>query len=258
MKLDTNIEIRHSFSRKGLVVLACLVVWYLVSKMQIINPFFFPDPIVTLRRLGTLLGEISIWKDVLSTFRRILISFIIASGAGISLGFILGLSEKMYRNIEPTIEFLRSVTPLSIFPLFLIILGIGDSSKIGVAAWSGALLILFNTTYSMINSRKSRILVAQVMGGGTRDIFRHVIIYESLPQIIVGLRTAMSWIIAVIIATEMFVGTSIGLGHRILDFQIMYDIPAVYASILLCGIMGYIINLIFVMIEKKWVHWKGK
>ncbi|MGK7908839.1 MAG: ABC transporter permease, partial [Synechococcus sp.] len=86
-------------------------------------------------------------------------------------------------------------------------------------------------------------------------IFLDVMFFETLPQTFIGLRTAVSLTLVVIIVAEMFVGSINGMGHRIIDAQIVYDMEQMYASIIATGLMGYGLNLIFLSLEKRFVHW---
>jgi len=57
---------------------------------------------------------------------------------------------------------------------------------------------------------------------------------------------------------EMFIGTNVGLGHRILDAQLVYKIPEMYSAIIITGIIGFLINKLFILLEKRVIHWSGR
>ena len=120
------------------------------------------------------------------------------------------------------------------------------------------LIIIFNTAHGVMNVKNSRVLAAKIMGATKSQIFKWILFWESLPQTFIGLRSAISLSLVVIIVTEMFIGTTSGLGRRIIDSQITYEIPTMYAVILLTGIIGYLLNLVFLLIEKRLIHWMGK
>ncbi len=96
------------------------------------------------------------------------------------------------------------------------------------------------------------------MGATKTQIFKSVLFWESLPQTIVGFRMAVSLSLVVIIVTEMFIGTNVGIGQRIIDFQYTYDVKGMYAVILLAGLIGYLCNVSFVLVEKRFTHWIGE
>ena len=123
-------------------------------------------------------------------------------------------SEKLYRSVEFVVDFFRSTPATAMFPLFLLIFGIGDFAKIAVAAFAAWLVVVFNVAYGVMNARQTRILAARVMGASSWRVFRDVMFFESLPQTFVGLRMAVSVALVVIIVAEMFIGSSDGLGRR--------------------------------------------
>ncbi|MGA7323560.1 MAG: ABC transporter permease subunit [Rhodomicrobium sp.] len=185
-------------------------------------------------------------------------AFAIAALAGVPLGIIIGSSRRIYSSIEFLIDFFRSTPATAMFPLFMIIFGLGDFSKIAVAAFAAWLVVLFNVAYGVMNSRPTRMLAARVMGASRLRIFKDVTFYECLPQTFVGLRTAVSMALVVIVVAEMFIGSDNGLGKRIIDSQITFDLPQLYGTILVAGVLGYGLNMFFLTLEKWLVHWQGR
>ena len=196
--------------------------------------------------------------DLLETVRRTLEAFAIAACLGVPLGIVIGSSVQVYRSLEFPIDFFRSTPATALFPLFMIIFGLGDGAKVAVAGFSAMLIIVFNVAYGVMNARPTRMLAARVMGTSRLRIFRDVTFFESLPQTFVGVRTAVSLALVVIIVAEMFIGSDNGLGRRIIDSQITFDMPGLYATILLAGALGYALNLFFLTLEARLVHWAGR
>jgi ABC-type nitrate/sulfonate/bicarbonate transport system permease component len=200
----------------------------------------------------------SLWPDLQSTGLRTAYAFLIAAVVGIPIGVILGSNPAIYRSTEVVIDFFRSTPATALFPLFLLVFGIGEGSKVAIAAFSAWLVIVFNTAYGVINARKTRILAARVMGASNFRVLRDVMFYESLPQTFIGLRLGVSYALVVIIVAEMFIGSSSGMGRRIIDAQQIYDLAQMYGSIIATGLMGYLVNLAFLCVEKSFVKWSGK
>lgn len=235
-----------------------IAVWEFATWMCLVDAFFLPDPWMVIKTMLDLLASGAIIGDIVATIERVGLSFMIAIAIGIPVGLMLGGSERIYRSVEFIIDFFRSIPATALFPLFLLVFGITDVSKIAVAAFASALIIIFNTAYGVMHARKSRTLAVRIMGASRTQIFRLVTFWESLPQTFIGLRSAVSLSLVIVIVTEMFIGTSVGLGRRIIDAQITYEIPTMYAVILLTGIIGYALNLFFVLIEKRYLHWSGR
>ena len=145
-----------------------------------------------------------------------------------------------------------------VFPLFLVLFGVGDRTKISVAAFGAALVILFNVAYGVMNARKTRLLAAKAMGASRLRILIDVMLLESLPQTFVGLRNGVSLALVIVVVAEMFIGSTDGLGNRVFEAQQLFAMPDMYAAIFAAGALGYGLNLLFLLVERRFVHWAGK
>ncbi|MFG1239471.1 ABC transporter permease [Xanthobacter autotrophicus DSM 597] len=237
--------------------LALFLIWYGVFAAGLVTPKLLPSPVRTLQAIWENMGA-GLGQDFLYTLERTLHAFALAALLGVPLGIVVGASEKVYRSIEFLIDFFRSTPATAMFPLFMIIFGLGDFSKISVAAFAAFLVILFNVAYGVMHARPTRVLAARVMGASRLRVFKDVMFYESLPQTFIGLRTGVSMALVVIVVAEMFIGSDNGLGKRIIDSQITFDLPQLYGTILVSGILGYGLNLVFLATEKLLVHWSGR
>jgi NitT/TauT family transport system permease protein len=234
------------------------VLWYLLVASGSINKVLLPAPTDTLAHLGKVLFGGGMFKDVYATVIRTLSAFGLAALIGVPVGIALGSSETAYRSVEFLIDFFRSTPSSALIPLFLLIFGINDTNKIAIAAFAAVLVILFNSAYGVMSARKTRIMAAKVMGVSRWHIFRDVLLLESLSQTFVGLRNGISMALVIVIVAEMFIGSENGLGHRIIDAQQVLNVKDMYASILITGALGYLLNVAFLLTEKKFVHWSGK
>jgi NitT/TauT family transport system permease protein len=239
-------------------VFGLILVWYIGYWMRIVDPVLLPPPDAAFRALwkgmtgGRLLFDF--WQTVIRTFTAIAVASVIA----IPLGIVLGSSERLYRSVEFVIDFFRSTPASAMFPLFLVIFGVGNATKIYVASFGAALVILFNVAYGVMNARKTRILAARVMGASRWQVMKDVVLMESLPQTFVGLRNGVSLALVIVVVAEMFIGSVDGLGFRVFEAQQLFDMPDMYAAIFAAGALGYGLNILFLMIEKSFVHWSGK
>ncbi|MBD1918317.1 ABC transporter permease subunit [Leptolyngbya sp. FACHB-60] len=251
-------EALTSFLVANVGTLIVIGIWWVIASLELINPVLLPTPIETFKSLFASVFSGDLIKDFWLTLYRSLYAFIIAVVVGVPVGILLGSNEKIYRSFEFLIDFFRSTPATAMFPLFLVVFGIGDFSKIAVAAFAGALIIFFNVAYGVMNTKKTRVMAAKVMGVPSWRIFVDVTFLETLPQTFIGLRTAISLALVVIIVAEMFIGSTHGMGQRIIDSQQVFDMPQMYASIIATGVMGYTLNQIFLIAENKFVHWKGR
>lgn len=238
--------------------LLLLALWQLAISAHWVKPVLLPPPGETLEFLWQAFASGSIWPDLQATVWRTLASFGIAVAIGLPLGVMLGSAEGAYRSVEFVIDFFRSTPSSALIPLFMLIFGITDLNKIAIASFGAMLIVLFNSAYGVMNAKKTRLMAAQIMGVSRWHVFKDVMLMESLPQTFVGLRSAVSMALVIVIVAEMFIGSETGLGHRIIDAQQIFNVKDMYTSILVTGALGYGLNLVFMLTEKKLIHWSGK
>jgi len=237
--------------------LLLFALWELVISARWIKPVLLPPPGETLAYLWSTVASGAIGPDLLSTLYRTLAAFGIAVLVGVPLGVLLGSSELAYRSVEFVIDFFRSTPSSALIPLFMLIFGITDINKVAIASFGAMLIVLFNSAYGVMNAKKTRVMAAQIMGVSRWHVFKDVMLMESLAQTFVGLRSAVSMALVIVIVAEMFIGSETGLGHRIIDAQQVFNVKDMYSSILITGALGYLLNLAFLLVEKKLIHWSG-
>ncbi|WP_432728987.1 ABC transporter permease [Variovorax sp. W6] len=234
------------------------IVWDLVVRLGFIKPILLPTPADTIAALITGLAGGPLLTDFAMTVWRTVQAFVIAAVVGVPLGVLLGSNEKAYRSVEFLIDFFRSTPSSALIPLFLLIFGVSDVNKVAIAAFGALLIVVFNSAYGVINARKQRVMAARVMGASRWQIFKDVLVWESLQPSFVGLRSAVSMALVIVIVAEMFIGSDTGLGHRIIDAQQVLNVKSMYAAILAAGALGYALNILFLIAERRIVHWSGR
>lgn len=239
--------------------LLILILWWLISLMGIVSPLLLPSPIAvfsTFIDLTFVTGEL--WLDCLTTIYRMFFGLLISAMVGIPLGILVGSVPTLARSIEFLIDFFRSIPAIALFPLFLLIFGIGDPSKIAVVIYGCTLIIIINSAYGVSHAPKIRRLVGKSFGLKQHQILIKIVFPDALPQIIVGLRTALSLALVLVVVSEMFFGTSHGLGYRIYNYHLVFSVPEMYSVILWTGILGYMFNKLFIIFERRFIHWAGQ
>jgi NitT/TauT family transport system permease protein len=246
---------------KRLVVIALplgiLAIWSLASVTKLVDPLFLSSPWAIADSLYRNLLSGSLTRDLLATVIRSLVGFGLAAVIGVPLGLLVGRIPSLARATQPTIDFFRSIPATALFPLFLFFFGLGDTAKIAIVIYSCSLIVLVNTAYGALQVKASRILSAKVMGASRSNVFWKIVVPESAPGIFAGLRVALSMSFVLIVVTEMFIGTTVGLGYQIMNAQLVYRIPEMYAGIVLAGLVGYLGNHGLLAIEKRVLHWVG-
>lgn len=189
--------------------------------------------------------------DVLGTIQRTLLAFILSFPVGIVFGIIASKSKYFDNELKFTIDFLRSIPATALIPLFLVLFGPHDLSKIAVGVFSGALSIAISVVVGEKSLNQDRKVVADLL---KLRGFKRIILYElpeMAPVIFVGSRTAASLCLILVVVGEMFIGSNNGLGKVIMDTRYSDDVPTLYAAIVMTGVIGFFINFIFIYFEKR-------
>lgn len=239
-------------------IVAFLIVWALVASFESLTANLLPSPWASGGAVVNAIANGNLLADLAGTLYRTLYAFAIAVILGVPAGIALGAAPRVYRASEVLIDFFRSTPATAMFPLFLVIFGIGDFASIAVAAFSAWLVVLLNSAYGVFHARETRRNAARVMGARGFRLLRDVLLYDAMAQVFIGLRVAISLALVIIVVAEMFIGARDGIGKQIVDAQIIYDLPLMYGSILVSGAMGYLLNAAIVLIERRFVHWSGK
>jgi ABC-type nitrate/sulfonate/bicarbonate transport system permease component len=239
--------------------LVLILVWWIASTLQITSPLILPTPQSVARAFfaGASLHH-GVWNDLGVTLRRTSLSFLISVAAGVPFGLLMGISRFFQRLSGFLVDFFRSIPPIALFPLFLLAFGLGERSKSAVSVYGCALIIAVNSCYGVTNAPTLRRRLARVYGFSQSRVFFKVILPDSLPQILVGCRTAISLALVLTIVVEMMLGSEDGLGRKIYEAHMLLETPTMYSNILWVGILGYGLNLGVMTLEKHLVHWANK
>lgn len=241
---------------KIIVLIFFFILWIFVTQKHFFKPIFLPSPQDVISSFKETIFTSEGLKNILFTLKRTVIGFFIAVIISVPFGILFGVFKKIYKSVEWFIDFFRSIPVTAMFPLFLIFFGFGDASKIAMGAWACGFVILVNTVHGVWNTKPNRKIMALTKRATYFQILTKIIFFETLPFIFAGIRIGVSWNLIVVIVAEMFIGTKYGLGHMVYDASIMLDTPAVFSGIITIGFIGYFINRIIILLEKKIIHWK--
>jgi NitT/TauT family transport system permease protein len=151
--------------------------WAILTYSGLVKPFLLPTPTdVVVRMVEMLLYETTL-LDISYTLIRLLFGFSIGTLLGVSIGILMGYFQRLYDSLEILVDFSRSVPVTALFPLFLLLFGIGDLAKVLISAWSSALIILINTMYGVRHSSRLRLTVAKIMKASKLQLFKTVICF---------------------------------------------------------------------------------
>ncbi|WP_296021009.1 ABC transporter permease [uncultured Agrobacterium sp.] len=244
------------FLSRYALVLGFLAAWQISSAQGWINPAVFPrlDVIVAALWKGIVGGALI--DDIAISLQRSGIAFAAAVVIGIPLGLFMGQVAAVERALDPLLQFFRQTSALALYPVFILMLGLGEASKVFVIFWATLFPILLSTIGGVKEVDRKLVEMARTYGAGSIAIFRRVILPASVPAIFVGLRLSATTALLLLIAAEM-IGANKGVGFQVMNAQYNFQIPLMYASILLLALLGLAANAGLVLLQRKLCRWSA-
>jgi ABC-type nitrate/sulfonate/bicarbonate transport system permease component len=193
-------------------------------------------------------------SDVWPSLRRMAIGYGVAVVIAVLLGTALGSSRWLRRACSPIVEFLRSIPPPALLPFAIVVIGVGDDMKVFIIAFVCLWPVLLNTIDGIQGIDPTLREIARVYGVSGRDRLLRMTLPAASPQIFAGMRLSLSLAVILMVISEMVASTN-GIGFFVLQSQRSFAIPEMWSGILLLGILGYVLNLVFVIIERRVLAW---
>lgn len=242
-------------SYRVLAVLVFLAAWEILPRIGVIDPVFFPPLSKVISALFGVAATGELFVDIFVSLRRAILGFGMALIVAIPLGSAIGWFKKAEYFLDSLLQCFRQTSALALFPVFLLLFGIGETSKVAIVFWGAVWAVLMNTIVGVRNVDRLLVKSARSMGSSNLHLFFKVIFPAAFPTIFVGIRLSATSSILILVAAEMM-GSNAGVGFLLNDSESKYLIPKMYAAIITLTILGLIVNYILVFIEKRINRWK--
>ncbi len=236
-------------------ILLLLSAWQILPAHNIINPNFLPPLSETARTLHELVVTKQLQGHILISLKRIVYGLGIALLVGYPLGLLMGWFRNFEKVVDAPLQAGRQISALALFPVFILIFGIGEFSKAIIIFWASFWPILLNTTVGVKNIDPILIRSARSMGARHINFFLNIIVPASAPSAFTGIRLGASYAFMVLVAAEM-VGANKGLGFLVLNSQETFKIPEMYAAIVTLCLFGLLINHLLLSLEQRSTQWR--
>ncbi|WP_270502804.1 ABC transporter permease [Kluyvera ascorbata] len=197
---------------------------------------------------GALLGDITI------SLQRAGLAFAAAIVVGIPLGLFMGQIRPLEQALDPILQLFRQTSALALYPIFILLLGLGETSKVFVIFWAALFPILLSTISGVKEVDTKLLEMARTFGAGRMTLFYRVIVPASVPSIFIGLRLSSTTALLLLIAAEM-IGANQGIGFRVMNAQYNFQIPMMFAAIFLLAFAGLLANAILVVLQRRLCRW---
>lgn len=241
--------------KQSIVLVVLLALWEIAPRIGLVDRVFFPPFSEIAKTWWQLLVSGELWKHFSASIVRSALGFFIAIAVAVPLGLLIGWYPLARELFNPVLELFRNTAALALLPVFILLLGIGEVSKVGIIIFACIWPILLNTIAAVRDVDPLYIKSAKSMNLSDFQLFKKVILPASVPTIFTGIRMAGTGAILVLIAAEM-IGAKVGLGYYITFTQYNFQIPEMYAGILTISLLGIVINQTLLAIEKHFSKWK--
>ena len=238
------------------VIFGILLIWEILGRLGLLNPLFFPVPSLIFQEFITMLLDGEIQDNLSITLFRVFAGFLLGTLTGIFIGMIMGASEKVRLLLDPVVAATYPIPKLAIFPLLMVIFGIGEFSKIMAIALGCFFLALINAMAGVRNINQVYFDVAKNYGASKKQMFIKVMLPASLPMIFTGIRLALGMSLLVVVGLE-FVSANRGIGAMIWYAWETFEIEQLYVGIFICAILGILFTVILKKVEEHVVPWVG-
>ena len=249
---------------KHILSLVCgVLIWWLLSLMPGVGVILAGPQDILRKALPELLNDGSsgeferflLVKHIRWSFQRVLLGWAIAFAAAIPTAFLMGWYRTFRDIVDPWIQFLRTIPPIALIPMVILLMGTGEKAKITVI-FITAFLVMTVTIYQGIrNLDYTLVKAAYTFGANDFSIFVRVVVPYTFPYILTAARLGVSTALTTLIAAEM-TGTFYGLGSMIQTAQIYFRMDKVMLGIICIGIIGFILDRLLLLAEKKLTRWQ--
>lgn len=235
----------------GVIAFGLLIlIWCFLTYGGIVKALFLPSPTKVLESLIDLLRSGSYFNEIFVSVRRVIIGFVLASAVAVPLGMTMGTYENVRVFFEPIISFVRYMPATAFIPLFIMILGIGETQKIAVIIFGSFFYLTMMIMDTAKNVDRDLIEVSQTMGASKNTIFRKVIFPAAFPGIVDALRTTFGSAWTYLVVAEI-TGAYEGLGYMIMSASRFLKSPQMYVGIVTIGILGLLFDVLFRIYQNK-------
>ncbi|GAA3867728.1 ABC transporter permease [Saccharothrix violaceirubra] len=242
--------------RKTVAVVVLLVVWEVAPRLGLVDATFLPPFSEVAVAWWELLLNGQLASNTEASLVRSLSGFGLAVGTAVPLGLLIGWYRPLADLLTPLLELFRNTAALALLPVFVLLLGIGETSKIAIVFYACAWPVLLNTISAVRDVDPTLLRLARSLNLPPHRLFQKVILPASVPTVFTGIRLAGAVSILVLVAAEM-VGAKAGLGFLVNSAQFNFAVPQMYAGIVTISVIGLLFNLLLVSLERRFTSWKG-
>lgn len=234
------------------ILILFLIIWELLARMEVINTFLSSSPSMVVETTIGLFASGNLWRHILITLIEVLVSFFIAFVIGIGVASLLWSSEMLSKILDPYLTVLNSLPKVALGPLIIIWFGASVRSIIVMSLMINIFVTIINIYVGFAMTNEEYIKLLKTMGASKIQIFTKVILPANRKNIINALKINISMSLIGVIMGELLVSKE-GLGYLIMYGSQVFNINLVITSVVILGILSYLLYIIVDKIEKRYI-----
>ena len=249
------LDVLLAVGKRTIALIAFFTLWETYPRIWTEDAVFLPPLSEVLASVADLAASGDLVAHTEASLGRSVSGFAIAVAVAVPLGLLIGWYRPLATVLNPLLELFRNTAALALLPVFVLILGLGEVSKISIVLYACAWPILLNTISGVRDVDPLLVKSARSMGLSPVKLFVKVLLPAAVPTIFTGIRLAGAYSILMLIAAELM-GAKEGLGYLITASQSNFDIPAMYAGILTISAIGLVVNSALLLLERRFSTWR--
>jgi ABC-type nitrate/sulfonate/bicarbonate transport system permease component len=219
-----------------------------------VNAAIVPPPTVVVQKLAAIVTGGAFLEPLGKTMYLLFVSYAIGCALAVGVGLLMGRYKFVDGLLEPIVEFLRPLPKPALLPPLMLFLGLGDAMKMTVISLGVFFPVLINTVQGVRGTDPVLLDVGRTFGHKPTAALRKIILPSALPLILAGMRVSLGLGLVLVIVAEMMAGTG-GIGFLVIDMQRSFRSADMYAWIVILAVLGYLLNALFVRLERRLIHW---
>ena len=235
--------------------LALLLLWEILVRTGVLDARFFPAPSRIFETLLLLIEDGSLWANTWASLQRLFWGFLLGGVPALLLGIAMGLNRTLRALVDPLVATTYPIPKSAIFPLILLIFGLGESSKIVMVAIGVFYPVLINSVTGVLEINKIYLDVGRNFGASRWQIFRTVAFPGAVPHIMSGVKLGIGMGLILIAIAEM-IGAKSGLGFMIWNAWEILSVETMYVGLIVIALLGFLFSMILNEVERELVPWK--
>ncbi|HLU63987.1 MAG TPA: ABC transporter permease [Protaetiibacter sp.] len=235
-------------------LLGFLTIWQLIPLLGIVDPRYLPPATTVLGQLVGELNDLEFWRNVGRTMTTWGIGLLIATLAAVAIGTVVGLVPYLRHLTHTTVEFLRPIPSVALIPLAILMFGFQMPAALLIVVYASFWQVFVQVLYGVADVDTVARDTARSFGLTRASRFRNLVLPTALPYIMTGVRLGAAVALILTVTAELLIAVP-GIGRVIVFARSAGDVPTVYVYVVVAGLLGLLVNMLFRVIERRVLSW---